>query len=138
MYLFWIGKLLDILNIGKNMAETRIFQKFLSGMVALIAAIVVAATLAGALLLLGFYGIYLLLLTQGVSPLAAALIMAGVMLLVILALMRKAQCGLKKLAVLPQMLRGTESDTQHFLKSVFASFMAGFNGTSAPKKPKRR
>ena len=135
--MFWIGKALGLLKLGKGIAEARLFQSLLSGLTAVVGFIVIAAMVTGALLLLALYGGYKYMLTLGVEPFMAAVIIGGIMLLAILVLVSYAQCYLRKLCELPRQFREIESPVSGYVQSVAESFKQGFNGIELNRKRRR-
>ena len=134
--MFWIGKLLGLVAIGKSFAEAELFKTLLSSLAAVVGCTVIAGVITGALLLLSIYGCYFWMVSSGVSVALAISIIVGVLVLLLLILAYTVRCYLKVLYSLPQSFR--KNDPEHpiagYLQSVVHSFMDGYSNGRTKRK----
>lgn len=135
--MFWIGKLLGLVAIGKSFAEAELFKTLLSSVTAVVGFTVIAGMITGALLLLGIYGCYFWMVSSGISISLSIGIIVGVMVLILLVLAYTVRSYLKVLYSLPQSFR--ENDPEHpiagYLQAIIHSFVDGYsNGKSKRKR----
>jgi len=88
----YLDKLLGIVGMGSTIANATLLRKFLTNVMLVMVLTAISGTMAGMILIAGFYGLYLGLVHYGVDPSTAALSIGGLTLIITI--------GLASLAVL--------------------------------------
>jgi|GEM_PF-3521134 hypothetical protein len=72
----FIDKLVGLATVGSAVANTTVLHRVASGLTGILALTMIASLIGGALLIAGFYGVYLGLVYYGLNPYAAAVTVA--------------------------------------------------------------
>jgi len=118
-----IEKILGIVGVGSTIANISLLKRFLSGVTVVIALTAISSTLAGMLMILGFYGLYLSLLHYGLQPQAAMVTVSGIATLITVALGGLAVLRWRQLRDMPNLMQ--ESPVINQISKIAHAFVDG-------------
>jgi len=124
-----LGKILGIASIGEALMGISLTKKFVSGFILVLALTIVAAILAGALVIFGLYECHLALIHHGFDSDMAALMTGAAGLLVLLAIIAVIMRKLKLMRAIPLAVSRAEILGSEALASLRA-FYKGFSEKS--------
>ena len=99
-----VDKLLGLAGMGSTIANISLLRRFLSGVAVVIALTAISSTIAGMLLIAGFYALYLSLIHHGLDPSLAALTVGGGALIIVIVLAIFAVLRWYELREMPRLL----------------------------------
>jgi len=123
-----INKLLGLASVGSTIANVSLLQRFLTDVTAVVALTAVAGTMLGAIVILGFYGLYLGLIAHGLDP-QTAFIAVSVLALVVIALVTTiAVMRWRHLRATPHNILSLDTPIVAQVGRLVDSFLAGLMG----------
>jgi hypothetical protein len=119
-----IEKVIGVAGMGTTIANASLLKRFLSDMTMVVALTAISGTMVGMILIVGFYGLYLTLMHNGLQEVAAILTVGGIVLVIAATLAGMAYSRWRQLHDLPgNMLE--ESPIISNLSKLAESFMDG-------------
>jgi hypothetical protein len=128
-----VDKLLGLAGVGSTIASVTLLKRFLSGIAVVIALTAISSTMAGMLLITGFYALYLSLTHHGLDPTIAAITIGSVALIIVIVLAVMAVMRWYQLRDMPRLLHG-ESPLIDRASKLAAAFI---NGLLTERPPRR-
>jgi len=119
-----LNKFVGMASIGSSFANIALLQRFLEGIVGVIALTILSAMMAGMLIMSAFYGLYLGLTRYGLDPDAALVAVVAIGSFLTAALSALTVARLRQLRELP--LRTAPMPTLSRLTNVTHAFIDGF------------
>jgi MFS superfamily sulfate permease-like transporter len=119
-----VDRLLGLAGMGSTIANISMLKRFLSGIAVVIALTAISSTMAGMLLIAGFYALYLTLIHHGLDPSLAALTVGGGALTIVIVLAIWAVLRWYELRDMPRLLY-TEAPLIHRATKLADAFING-------------
>lgn len=128
-----VDKLLGLAGVGSTIANISLLRRFLSGVAVVIALTAISSTMAGMLLIAGFYALYLSLIHHGLDPTIAAVTIGGVALIIVIVLAVMAVMRWYQLRDMPRLLH-VESPLIDQASKLAEAFISGLLTERSPRR----